>query len=162
MTTAELTEREFAAIGRVAQSWARLEGTLNLLVTGMLGGPVRTSALVVPSMGSRLAAEFAAGLASMYFAESEEDKLAAVVKLTRRHGKLAPRRNDAVHQMWTRGSQPDSLKPYGIKVRETVKIATQEAKASEFIQLAKEIDQLTGDLFQFVQENGLLPKKDRA
>lgn len=148
----DLTESEYAAIGRVAQTWAFYEGCVNLLIGGMLGGGTNQSALVGPAMGSRLAMEFAAGLATA--ALSKKDA-AVVGKLMKRGGGLASRRNDVVHQMWVRGEKAGKLAPVGLKVRQQIKLAGGHSTEKEFLALSREIEDLIRELLRFLQAHDM-------
>lgn len=155
MREVNLTESELAAIGRVTQEWARLEGAVHLLISGMIGGPLIKAGLVGPSMGSKLAMEFAAALATAHFSDVARHK--AVAKLTERGSKLAARRNDVVHQIWARGKRPHELVAFGLKVRNTIKLSVGPSSAKEFTHLANEIKALSRDFDSFLEANGLYP-----
>ena len=56
------------------------------------------------------------------------------------------------------GSTPTTLKPYGIKVRQTVKLSKQETSAADFHSLAKEIDDLALEVGTLLGEHNLWPQ----
>lgn len=153
MSEATLTEKEFAAIGKVAQQWARLEMQVHLLITGLLGHSNPHHMLVGPAMGSRLAFEFAAGLASLVFEDMPQKDAAA--KLMSRAGGLASRRNTVLHSPWGRGKNSKSLVPLGLKVRQTIQDLGPPQSETAFLALASEIHALSVDIWRFAQESGL-------
>lgn len=155
--TTRLAPAELAAIGSVAQEWARLEGHVHILISGMIGGPLGRAGLVGPAMGSKLSFEFAAGLATAYFPAGKESARQAVAKFMQRAAKLAPRRNEVVHQIWVPGDKPGQVKSFGLKVRHEIKISAGSSSAQEFLELAKEIEGLAADLLQFLEEHSLFP-----
>lgn len=151
----QLTDNELRAIGLIAQEWALFESLIHRIITKFLGAEEHKGDMVGVAMGSKLSIEFTSAIGYTVFTPDDAE---AFQKLMERSGKLASKRNDAVHLVWVRSDEdPTKLSPVGLKVRHTIKIATGDTSYQAFESLAQEIYYLGCEIAAFLRKRDLWP-----